>query len=196
MGTAEPAKAYSRYKSYNQEMNMEYGFWNPNRRKSFSMMYGNVVDIQAYGYGSGKGGMGCSQFVTLELEDQNITNFIVTSETYVVHFEKLCVGMNVMFFYEEEAPVPLVYPPQFQAVAVAEAIRGQMVKVSYFDQNLVSSDKCMQLNMDSSVPVRTVNNQDFICNPGNRYLLVVYDRVTRSMPMQTTPLQVVVLCNV
>lgn len=172
---------------------MEFGFWNPNRRKSFSMIQGRIVDIQSAGNG-GQGG-GCSQFITLELEDGNIVNFVAASDTYVVDFENMYVGMNAMFFYDADAPVPLIYPPQYKAVAAAEAIRGREVKVAYFNQNLVSSDRSLQLNLDSNVPVRTVNNQIFTGNPANRYLLAVYDRTTRSIPAQTTPQQVVVLCS-
>lgn len=172
---------------------MDYGFRVPNRRRNFLMEQGTITDIQAAGNG-GRGG-GCSQFITLETEDGGIVNFIVTADTYVVNFENLYVGMEAMFFYDGDAPAILIYPPQFQAVAAAEVIPGQSVTVSFFNRNLVSSDRDLQLNLDANVPVRTVNNQIFTGNPANRYLLVVYDRTTRSIPAQTTPLQVVVLCN-
>lgn len=157
-------------------------------------MQGTIVDIQASG--NGGRGIGCAQFITLELQDGNIANFIVSAETYVINFRSLQVGMDAMFFYEADIAVPLIYPPQFKAVVAGETIKGQSVKVSYFNQNLISSDRSLQLNLDENVPTRTVNNQNFTGNPANRYLAVIYDRVTRSIPGQTTPLQVVVLCNV
>lgn len=172
---------------------MDYGFWSPVRRKSFLMFQGTITDIQPAGNG-GRGG-GCSQFITLETEDGNVVNFVVTADTFVVNFESLFVGMEAMFFYDGDAPVPLIYPPQYMAVAAAEVIPGQSVMVSFFNRNLVAEDRSLQLNLDANVPVRTVNNQIFTGSPANRYLLVVYDRTTRSIPPQTTPIQVVVLCN-
>jgi len=156
------------------------------------MIQGTITDIQAAA-GSGRGG--CAQFVTLEQEDGGIVNFIVSADTYVLNFENLYVGMEVMFFYDADAPMILIYPPQYQAVAVAQVFPGQSVAVSFFNRNLVSSDGRLQLNLDDNVPVRTVNNQNFSGNPANRYLMVVYDRTTRSIPAQTTPQLVVVLCN-
>lgn len=172
---------------------MDYRFRNQSRRKNFMMLQGTITDIQAAGNG-GRGG-GCSQFVTMELEDGSIVNFVVTADTYVVNYDNLSVGMEVMFFYDADAPMILIYPPQYQAVAVAQVTPGQNVTVSFFDRNLVSSDGRLQLNLDRNVPVRTVNNQTFTGNPANRYLLAVYDRTTRSIPAQTTPQLVVVLCN-
>lgn len=172
---------------------MEYGFWNQVRRKNFMSMQGTITDIQSAVNGS-RGG-GCSQFVTVEMKDGSVVNFVVSMDTYVVNFENLYVGMSAMFFYDADAPVPLIYPPQYQAVAAAEVIPGQNVALSFFNQNLVASDRSLQLNLNANVPVRTTNNQVFMGNPANRYLLVVYDRTTRSIPPQTTPLQVVVMCN-
>lgn len=172
---------------------MEFGFWSPNRRKSFLMVQGVITDIQS-GNGGGRGG-GCSQFITLELENGDVVNFIVSADTFVVNFESLFVGMEAMFFYDAGAPAPLIYPPQYMAVAAAEVIQGQSVMLSFFDRNLLAADGSLQLNLDANVPVRTANNQIFMGNPGNRYLLAVYDRTTRSIPPQTTPSQVVVLCS-
>ena len=60
---------------------------------------------------------------------------------------------------------------------------------------LVNEDQTLQLNMDGSVNVRTTNNQYFQGSPANHDLVVVYGSSTRSIPAQTTPELVVVLCE-
>lgn len=172
---------------------MEYGFERKRKTKNFLMLQGTVTEIMPVG--RGMSGDGCTQMVSLDTGDGGIVNFMVSDDTYILESVNLRPGMDVMFFYDADAPAPLIYPPQYRAVAAARAVRGQSVKVSFFGRNLVSSDGSLKLNISRNVPVRTVNNQTFSGNPGNRYLLVVYDRTTRSIPAQTTPLEVVVLCG-
>lgn len=178
---------------------MEYGFERKQKKKNFLMLQGIVTEIIPVGRGmpTGRGVHedGCVQMVTLETADSGIVNFMVSADTYILESVNLRPGMEVMFFYDADAPVPLIYPPQYRAMAAARAIRGQNVMVSFFGRDLTSSDGSLKLNINRNVPVRTVNNQTFSGNPGNRYLLVVYDRTTRSIPAQTTPLEVVVLCG-
>ena len=70
-----------------------------------------------------------------------------------------------------------------------------MVDVSYYNTALVNEDQTLQLNMDNTVNLRTTNNQYYQGSPANHNLVVVYDTSTRSIPAQTTPRQVVVLCD-
>lgn len=143
----------------------------------------------------GEYGDGCSQLFSIELEDGNVNNFVISWDTYILFYTNLYVGMHAMFFYDRDLPVPLIYPPQFHSVAVAEMSEEYDVALSYFNQNLIAYNRSLQLIMNPTVPVITINNQTFLRNPANRYLLVVYDRTTRSLPAQTTPLLTVVMCN-
>lgn len=52
--------------------------------------------------------------------DGNTVNFLLTPATYVVEFETLSVGMRCTFWYDRNAPMPLIYPPQYNAVAAAQ----------------------------------------------------------------------------
>jgi len=134
-------------------------------------------------------------FVTLEDTDGNTVNFVMTPSTYVVDFETLSVGMLCTFWYAADAPMPLIYPPQYNAVVAAQEINGRMIDVSFYNMSMVNDEQTLQLNMDGSVDVRTTNNQYFQGSPANHNLVVIYDNSTRSIPAQTTPRLVVVLCE-
>jgi hypothetical protein len=69
------------------------------------------------------------------------------------------------------------------------------VDVSFYDAELVNQEHTLQLKLDTSVELRTVGNQYFQGNPANHNLVVTYTTSTRSIPAQTTPGKVVVLCE-
>ena len=164
------------------------------RRSRFGSIQGTIVDIVPTRMGNRRAD-GCMMFVTIEDMDGNTVNFLMTPATYVVDFDTLSVGMDCTFWYEADAPMPLIYPPQYNAVVVAQNRNGRMINVGYYNGALVNDDQTLQLNMDGSVEVRTTNNQYFQGSPANHNLVVVYENSTRSIPAQTTPRQVVVLCE-
>lgn len=133
--------------------------------------------------------------ITVEDENGVITNFFINPSTYVVGYETLYEGLPVTVFYNGNLPAPMIYPPQYMAAVVAVQMEGQMVAVGYFDQNLLAADQSLQLNLDANTEVVTVNNQLFLGNPGGHTLVVLYNQTTRSIPPQTTPEKIVVLCG-
>ena len=145
-------------------------------------MKGTIVDLVPAGQG-GRRADGCLLFATIEDTDGNTVNFFINPDTYVVDFTTLSVGMMATFWYRNDAPMPLIYPPQYTAVVVAEDRNDRYVDVSYYN------------NLDGTVDVRTVNNQYFQASPANHNLVVIYSSSTRSIPAQTTPSTVVVLCD-
>ena len=112
-----------------------------------------------------------------------------------VDFETLSVGMQCTFWYEADAPMPLVYPPRYNAVVAAQVKNGRMINVGFYNMSLVNEDNTLQLRLDKTTEVRTTNNQYFQGSPANHNLVVVYGNSTRSIPAQTTPMKVVVLCE-
>lgn len=166
----------------------------PMRRSKYGSVTGTIVDLVPMRIGNRRAD-GCMLFVTLEDTDGNTVNFIMTPATYVVDFETLSVGMLCTFWYEADAPMPLIYPPQYNAVVAAQVKNERMVNVGYYNTALVNGDQTLQLNMDGSVDVRTTNNQYFQGSPANHSLVVTYTSSTRSIPAQTTPEEVVVLCD-
>ena len=166
----------------------------PFRRNRFGSVTGTIVDMVPTRIGNRRAN-GCMIFVTLEDKDGNTVNFVMTPSTYVVDFETLSVGMMCTFWYAADAPMPLIYPPQYNAVVAAQEKNGRMIDVCYYNMTMVNEEQTLQLNMDGSVDVRTTNNQYFQGSPANHNLVVIYDNSTRSIPAQTTPRLVVVLCD-
>lgn len=175
-------------------MDYRYNYRNSYTRNSFGSIGGKIVEIMPYGI-RGNNSEACMTMVTVEGEDGSITNFIVTPTTYVVDFLTLEVGMMCTFWYRLDAPAPLIYPPQYNAAVVALMQDNRSVEVSRFDNMLVNETGTLQLNLGSSDNIFTTNNQKFQGSPANRELVVMYDMSTRSIPAQTTPKKVVVLCQ-
>ncbi len=166
----------------------------PFKRGRFGSVTGTIVDMVPARIGSRRAN-GCMIFVTLEDMDGNTVNFMMTPSTYVLDFDTLSVGMLCTFWYSADAPMPLIYPPQYNAAAAAQVKNGRNVDVGYYNVSLVNEDQTLELNMDGSVDVRTTNNQYFQGSPANHNLMVVYGSSTRSIPAQTTPSKIIVLCD-
>lgn len=135
----------------------------------------------------------CDQMVSLRVED-GIVNFVIGPETRVIDGRQLRPGMRVAAFYDSKLPVPLIFPPQYRAVLITALERNEQAALNFFDGELVAGDDSLQLNTARSTEIRTINGQNFFCDIGNRTLLVYYTTTTRSIPPQTTPRKIVVLC--
>lgn len=161
---------------------------------SYASVQGTIVDIVPARAGDGRSDS-CILYFTVEDDNGNIVNFMVTPRTYVVDYKPLNVGMKCIFWYRTDVPAILIYPPQYTAVVAAPQRRDRMMNVSYYDAALVNEERTLQLHMDRSVALRTTNNQYFQGSPANHNLVVTYTNSTRSIPAQTTPESIVVLCD-
>lgn len=166
----------------------------PVKRSRFGFVTGTIVDIVPARMGNRRAD-GCMLYIMLEDTDGNNVDFVVTPATYVVDFETLSVGMMCTFWYAADAPMPLIYPPRYNAVVAARVKTERMVDVDHYNMSMVNEGQTLKLNMDGSVNVRTTNNQYFQGNPAGHNLVVIYENSTRSIPAQTTPKLVVVLCD-
>jgi len=164
-------------------------------RKVYNAVEGIIVEMESTSIG-GQKAYGCMIFVTVEDMDGNIVNFIVNPSTYVLDFVTLKEGMKCTFYYRNDMPAPLIYPPQYNASVVVPEVNGQIVYVGFFGQSMISDDQSLQIRLDSSTAILTNNNQIFMGSPANNNLVVVYETSTRSLPAQTTPRKIVVLCDV
>lgn len=88
----------------------------------------------------------CNQMISLRTID-GMTNFVLSPGTYVTDNTPLRAGMRVTAFYDMNQPVPLIYPPQYQAAFIARTEPGENVMVAYFNERLLSSENPLQLNI-------------------------------------------------
>ncbi len=175
-------------------MDYRFPFRPSNQEKRYGSFSGRIVELAPYGVRNGRPDS-CMILATVEMEEGNIVNFMINASTYMVDFVTLSVGMLCTFWYRTDVPMILIYPPQYTAVVVAQQNENRSVDVSRYDTRLINEDRTLQLNLSRQTRLRTTNNQVFQGNPANHDLVVVYDMSTRSIPAQTTPLEVVVLCE-
>lgn len=162
---------------------------------NFYSFQGTIMEITDFNTGQNGNNEGCTKFFTLVNELGNIVNFVVSPSTYVVDQETLVVGDRVTGYYDGDAPAILIYPPQYQALVIVKDNPNYNVKVDYFNNHLVSSDGQLQLNLSPDTQILLTNGQYFLNFPGNRDLIVTYRYTTRSIPAQTTPYRIIVLCS-
>ena len=135
----------------------------------------------------------CHQMVSIR-DRSGINNFIVGPDTYIVGEMRLRPGMIVTAFYDASLPIPLIYPPQYQAVIITRRNPRESIYAGFFDENLTAEDHVLRLNISSSTEVVTSNGQQYPCSPAGQFLIVYYTTTTRSIPPQTTPRRGIVMC--
>ncbi|MDP4180429.1 MAG: hypothetical protein Q8942_04970 [Bacillota bacterium] len=161
---------------------------------TFGSFNGVVTAISDFWTGS-QGPNPCYKLMSLQDMNGNVVNFVVTPNTYFVDQAMISIGDIVIGFYDANTPVPLIYPPQYQAIVMARVSQNQNIKVDYFNGQLISSDGMLKLNIAPFTQIKQENGQIFTANPANRNLIVVYGPTTMSIPAQTTPSQIIVMCR-
>jgi len=161
---------------------------------NFYSFHGTVTEIRDFYTGQNGEKEGCNKFITVENGLGSIVNFVVSPTTYFVDHVMVTVGDRVTGYYDGDAPTLLIYPPQYQALVMVKDNSNQNVKVDYFNRQLVSSDGQLRLNISPYTRIVLTNGQLFTRNPANRDLIVIYGPTTQSIPAQTTPNRIIVLC--
>jgi hypothetical protein len=139
-------------------------------------------------------GDGCNKLISVENELGALINFVVSPSTYFVDHLMVAIGDQVTGYYDGNAPTLLIYPPQYQALVMVKKSPYQNVKIDYFNSQLESSDGRLRLNLSPYTQIVLTNGQPFTRNPANRDLIVIYGPSTKSIPAQTTPYRIIVLC--
>lgn len=161
---------------------------------TFGSFSGIVTSISDFSTGS-ESPSGCYKLMTVQSRDGNTVNFVITPTTYFVDHVMISVGNTVIGFYDLNAPVPLIYPPQYRAIVMARATQNHNIKVDFFNTQLVSSDGTLRLTPDPLTQIIQENNQVFTANIANRNLIVIYGASTMSIPAQTVPYRIIVMCQ-
>ena len=165
-----------------------------NKMQSFAAFSGTVTRIEDFSPGPNDASSGCNKLMSLENKDRGPVNFVISPNTYFVDHKVVEVGDEVTGFYDANAPAILIYPPQYPAIVMVKDTDYQNVTVDYFNNQLINSDGNLKLNIAPSTEVILTNDQLFNRYPGNRNLIVIYGPTTKSIPAQTTPYKIIVLC--
>lgn len=131
-------------------------------------------------------------YVLVESKDSGIANIVVSENTYVLNNAEIKIGDTITGYYDANAPMLMIYPPQYNAQVVA-VNPEENVKVDIFNEDHVSSDNTLKLNIGDDTEIISEDGTKFDGDLANRKLVVTYGVSTRSIPAQTTPTQIVVL---
>jgi hypothetical protein len=161
---------------------------------NFNAFQGTVTMISDFMITANDEDSGCYKLMSVDNGLGTSVNFVVSPDTYFLDQVMVSVGDQVTGYYDGNAPVPMIYPPQYRALVMVKETPFQNVKVDFFNNLLVSGDGFLQLNITPFTPIVLKNGQFFTGNPGNRNLIVVYGPSTMSIPAQTTPYKIIVWC--
>lgn len=157
-------------------------------RPSFGSFTGTVKEIADFE------GVEGSKFVLVENQEGQEANLIISNSTYVINNEKIDSGSVITGFYDVNAPMLMIYPPQYNIEVVnVTSSKVQCIKVDRFDKDLVSSDNFLKLNISKETEIISQDGKAFEGEFANRNLVVIYGVSTRSIPAQTNPDKIVVL---
>ncbi len=139
----------------------------------------------------------CSLLISVNTQSMGQINFVVSPQTFVLEQHTFGQGESIIGIYDTSVPVPLIYPPQYQAVVLAQNTFGYRAALNYFDEDLLSVDQTMKLNIpsDGSTQVLLINGQNFIYNPGDHYLFILYMSDSMNPEVEVTPQKIIVFCN-
>lgn len=134
-------------------------------------------------------------YVLLDLGKENEAYLVINEDTYFIDDEEIYIGSQVTGYYDANAMMIMIYPPQYAASVVAVSNKDINLKVDLFDKNLVSADNMLKLVIGSNTKVVTKDGKEFKGDLANRKLAVFYRSSAKSLPAQTTPDKVVVLSD-
>ena len=90
---------------------------------SYTPTAGIITAIEYQGDGA-FGGSDCTLLLTVQSEDQGLVHILLPPGAYVLNLHPFQVGDRATFFYSLGAPMPLVFPPRYRAVAAAYTPQG------------------------------------------------------------------------
>jgi len=127
-------------------------------------------------------------------DNEIVANIRIDEYTYISGSATIKTGDIIEVFYDANAPMIMIYPPQITAaVIIVNRPISQSVKVDKFDEAFLSSDGMLKLNISDKTEVILQDGTPYDGSIANRKLVVIYDIASKSIPAQTTPIKIVVL---
>ena len=135
------------------------------------------------------------------------THFPITDEVLIFNSgtteqlkkDALKEGLKIDAYYDKNKPMIMIYPPQItpEILIVNDEKNYGNVKVALFDDQLVSLDNDLKLNIGEETVIlndkgETISVKDL----SGKELIVFYTATTKSIPAQTTPTKIIALADV
>lgn len=142
--------------------------------------------------------------VTVENDEKAIMILRLNKETQLfnsgttesVDYEKLEKGATVEAYYDKNAPMILIYPATVTPELVVvkdEQLFGE-VKVGKFDEDFLSLDEQLKLNINEETPMFNEQGEKIeIADLADKDLIVFYTATTKSIPPQTAPSKIIAM---
>lgn len=134
-----------------------------------------------------------SKMVFVEDEEGGIANFIISKDTYIVDDEEIELGDTITGYFDANALMIMIYPPQYDIKVAHIENQEQNVKFDRFNKDLVSSDNSLKLNIFEDTEIISQDGEAYEGEIADKNLVVIYGVSTRSIPAQTTPSKIVVI---
>ncbi|WP_274310009.1 stalk domain-containing protein [Solibacillus daqui] len=131
-------------------------------------------------------------------DGENIFHFYVDDNTLVYDNTgkevNLEVGNTISLYVYGNQPMILIYPPRYTpSVVIVETEKPGFVKVDQFDENHLSADGQLQLNLNEDSVIVDAKGKKVSAEELKNYSAIVfYGPTTRSLPPQTSPEKTVV----
>ena len=140
--------------------------------------------------------------ITIADENKNITHLLLNNDTILIHSgdgeqikrEDLQIGHSLEAYYDKNKPMLLIFPPQLTPdfVLVREENAKMNVKVSKFDDSLLSLDNQLKLNLSKETIIENQLGKPIEKEKlANKELIVFYSVTTKSIPAQTSPIKII-----
>ncbi|MEC1722425.1 copper amine oxidase N-terminal domain-containing protein [Schinkia azotoformans] len=119
-----------------------------------------------------------------------------SSTTEQLKRDSLKEGLLIDAYYDKHKPMLMIYPPRItpEIVIVNDEEKTGNVKVGLFDENLVSLDNDLKLNIGEKTVILNEKGKNISAEElKGKELIVFYTVSTKSIPAQTTPTKIIAL---
>lgn len=153
----------------------------------YAFFTGTIQEIHTFEGAEG------GHIVLVKAKDGNIANFFIHKDTVLVDGATLKEGNTITGYYRANAPMLMIYPPQYNVEFVLKGQQALQVDADIYDADLLNQAGTLKLNIGDNTKIVRADGSAYEGSLIGRKLIVHYDVTTRSLPAQTTPKKVIVL---
>lgn len=157
------------------------------RMGHYASFTGKIQEIHEFEGGEGH------RLVLVKARDGSIANFLITKDTVFADGAVLKAGENISGYFRANAPMLMIYPPQYSVEIILKGSQALSVDADIYDADLLNQAGSLKLNIGEKTIVQRADGSRYTGSLQNRKLIVYYDISTKSLPAQTTPKKVIVL---